>query len=110
MGITLSLLLTAAGAILLWAVNVTASGIDIHAVGAILLVVGIIGSLVMLYVYYASVWPIQPMPGPLWPIIFVSWMIIGFAWYFIVRSRSPHVMAQIGAIHETNEAMVGARR
>jgi len=74
------------------------------------LVVGIIGSLIMLYVYYASVWPIQPMPGPLWPIIFVSWMIIGFAWYFIVRSRSPHVMAQIGAIHETNEAMVGARR
>jgi len=39
-------------------------------------VVGIIGSLIMLYVYYASVWPIQPMPGPLWPIIFVSWMII----------------------------------
>jgi len=74
------------------------------------LVVGIIGSLIMLYVYYASVWPIQPMPGPLWPIIFVSWMIIGFAWYFIVRSRSPHVMAQIGASHETNEAMVGARR
>ena len=73
------------------------------------LVVGIIGSLIMLYVYYASVWPIQPMPGPLWPIIFVSWMIIGFAWYFIVRSRSPHVMAQIGAIHETNEEMVGAR-
>jgi len=74
------------------------------------LVVGIIGSLVMLYVYYASVWPIQPMPGPLWPIIFVAWMVIGFAWYFIVRSRSPHVMAQIGASHETNEAMVGARR
>src|SRR5438876_1031190 len=39
------------------------------------LVVGIIGSLIMLYVYYASIWPIQPMPGPLWPIIFVSWMI-----------------------------------
>ncbi|TMC71379.1 MAG: APC family permease [Chloroflexi bacterium] len=74
------------------------------------LVVGIIGSLIMLYVYYASVWPIQPMPGPLWPIIFVAWMIIGFAWYFVVRSRSPHVMAQVGAIHETNEAMVGARR
>src|ERR1700694_343355 len=28
------------------------------------LVVGIIGSLIMLYVYYASVWPVQPMPGP----------------------------------------------
>jgi amino acid transporter len=64
------------------------------------LVVGIIGSLIMRYVYYASVWPI----------IFVAWMIIGFAWYFIVRSRSPHVMAQVGATHETNEALVGAPR
>jgi len=40
----------------------------------------------------------------------VAWMFIGSAWYFIVRSRSPHVLAQIGASHETNEAMVGARR
>ena len=74
------------------------------------LVVGIIGAAVMLYVYYASVWPIQPMPGPLWPIIFVAWMAIGFVWYFIVRSRTPHVMAQIGAIHETNEELAEARR
>ena len=54
MGITLSLLLTAAGAILLWAVNVTASGIDIHAVGAILLVVGIIGF--SLSMFFWSTW------------------------------------------------------
>jgi amino acid transporter len=74
------------------------------------LVVGIIGAAVMLYVYYASVWPIQPMPGPLWPIIFVAWMAIGFVWYFIVRSRTPHVMAQIGAIHETNEELAETRR
>ena len=74
------------------------------------LIVGLIGALIMLYVYYASIWPIQPMPGPLWPIIFVAWMIIGFAWYFIVRSRSPHVMTQIGAIHETNEELVTAGR
>ena len=74
------------------------------------LIVGVIGALIMLYVYYASVWPIQPMPGPLWPVIFVAWMIVGFVWYFIVRSRSPHVMAQIGAIHETNEEFAEARR
>ena len=74
------------------------------------LAAGIIGGLVMLYVYYASVLPIQPWPGPLWPIIFVAWMIIGFVWYFIVRSRSPHVMAQIGASHETNEEMAETRR
>jgi len=54
MGITLSLLLAAAGAILLWAVNVTASGINIDAVGAILLVVGIIGF--VLSMFFWSTW------------------------------------------------------
>jgi amino acid transporter len=74
------------------------------------LVAGTIGVLIMLYVYYASVFPIQPWPGPLWPMIFAAWMIVGFVWYFIVRSRSPHVMAQIGAIHETKEELATAPR
>jgi amino acid transporter len=73
------------------------------------LIAGIIGVLIMLYVYYASIFPIQPWPGPLWPIIFIVWMILGFVWYFIMRSRSPHVMGQIGQIHETNEELVEAR-
>src|SRR3989475_3759785 len=34
------------------------------------LLVGVIGSPIMLDVYYSNAWPIQPMPGPLWPIIF----------------------------------------
>jgi hypothetical protein len=48
MGISVSLLLAAAGAILIWAVNATVSGVNIHAVGVILLVVGIIGFAVSL--------------------------------------------------------------
>ena len=43
MGISLSLLLAAAGAILIWAVNTTSSGFNIHTAGVILLIVGIIG-------------------------------------------------------------------
>jgi hypothetical protein len=42
-GISLSLLLAAGGAILIWAVNTTSSGFNIHTAGVILLVVGIIG-------------------------------------------------------------------
>ena len=45
MGISLSLLLAAAGAVLIWAVNATVSGVNIHTVGVILLIVGIIGFL-----------------------------------------------------------------
>ena len=48
MGISLSLLLAAAGAILIWAVNTTSSGFNIHTAGVILLVVGIIGFVISL--------------------------------------------------------------
>jgi Domain of unknown function (DUF6458) len=43
MGISLSLFFIAVGAVLAWAVDAEVSGIDITAVGVILLVVGIIG-------------------------------------------------------------------
>jgi hypothetical protein len=43
MGITLSMLMAAGGAILIWAVKATSSGFNIHTAGVILLVVGIIG-------------------------------------------------------------------
>lgn len=48
MGIGVSLILAAAGAILLWAVDAQVSGIDISTVGAILLIVGIAGALLSL--------------------------------------------------------------
>ena len=53
MGISLSILLIAVGAVLAWAVNAEVSGVDITAVGIILLVVGIIGLLVSL-VFWSS--------------------------------------------------------
>jgi hypothetical protein len=42
-GITASLLLSAVGAILIWAVHASSSGFNVHTAGVILLVVGIIG-------------------------------------------------------------------
>lgn len=48
MGIGVSLILIAAGAILTWAVNVSVSGVDLTAIGVILMVVGAIGFLVSL--------------------------------------------------------------
>jgi beta-lactamase regulating signal transducer with metallopeptidase domain len=53
MGIGVGLILIAAGAILAWAVNATASGVDLHAIGYILLVVGIIGILLSL-IFWSS--------------------------------------------------------
>ena len=43
MGVGVSLILIAAGAILTWAVTATVSGVDINTIGVILIVVGAIG-------------------------------------------------------------------
>lgn len=48
MGLSLSIILAAVGAILIWAVNVTVSGVDLDTLGAILLIVGIVGALISL--------------------------------------------------------------
>ena len=53
MGISASLILAAAGAVLIWAVHTTSSGFNIHTAGVILLVIGIIGFVVSI-VFWSS--------------------------------------------------------
>ncbi|HEY8103407.1 MAG TPA: hypothetical protein VIE18_02760 [Gaiellaceae bacterium] len=53
MGISVSILLIAVGAILTWAVTADAEGIDINTVGVILLIVGILG-LVLSMIFWSS--------------------------------------------------------
>jgi hypothetical protein len=53
MGTAVSLLMIAAGAIMVWAVSATVSGISIHTVGIILIVIGAAG-LVLSIVFWQS--------------------------------------------------------
>lgn len=53
MGISLSILLIAIGAVLAWAVSAEVQGVDIQVVGVILLIVGIIG-LLLSFVFWSS--------------------------------------------------------
>jgi hypothetical protein len=53
MGIGVSLILIAVGAILTWAVNATVSGIDINTIGVILMVVGVVG-LILSLMFWSS--------------------------------------------------------
>ena len=76
MGITGSLLLGAAGAVLTWAVNAKVSGMNIHTIGIILLVVAAIGFITSLFFWSSwggfgargqgtPVAPVAPVaPGP----------------------------------------------
>jgi hypothetical protein len=62
LGIGVSLILVAAGAILTWAVNASVSGLNIHTIGVILMVVGIIG-LVLSMIFWSS-WGGFGSPAP----------------------------------------------
>ena len=53
MGIGVGLILIAVGAVMAWAVHVTTHGFNIHTIGYILLVVGIIGCLLSL-IFWSS--------------------------------------------------------
>ena len=53
MGIGVSMLLVAAGAILIWAVNASVSGIELQTIGWILLIVGAVGALLSL-IFWSS--------------------------------------------------------
>ncbi len=53
MGIGISIFLIAIGAILRYAVTATATGVNIHTVGVILMIVGVIG-LVLSLVFWAA--------------------------------------------------------
>jgi hypothetical protein len=49
MGLGTSLVLIAVGAILRWAVSVSTSGVNVHTIGLILLIVGIVGFVISLF-------------------------------------------------------------
>ncbi len=53
MGLGIGLVLAAAGAVLAFAVNKTVSGVNIHTVGWILLIVGIVG-IVLSMIFWSS--------------------------------------------------------
>jgi hypothetical protein len=53
MGFGVGLVMTAAGAILIWAVNVSSSTVNVHAVGWVLFVLGLVGTTLSL-VFWSS--------------------------------------------------------
>ena len=53
MGLGVGLILAAVGAVLAFAVNTTVSGVDIHTIGWILLIVGIVG-IILSMIFWSS--------------------------------------------------------
>ena len=56
---------------------------------------GGLGALLMAFVVYSSVVPYPAYPFNYLPPVFVGFMLIGFIWFAVLRSRSPQVLASI---------------
>lgn len=56
MGIGVSIFLIAAGAVLTWAVEIAPAGLDLGAVGVILMVAGLVG-VMLSFLYREDAWP-----------------------------------------------------
>jgi amino acid transporter len=86
--------------------------------GAVVWVLGMIGLVSMIVVFYAS-WLPQTIPVIqfpaltglyIWlPYMWMVWTAIGLIWYFIVRSRTPDVAQGVGSRFETAEAHEAAK-
>ena len=56
---------------------------------------GAVGALMMAFVIYASVFPYPAYPYNLLPPIFVAFIVIGFIWFAVLKSRSPETLRLI---------------
>jgi hypothetical protein len=54
----------------------------------------------LLYVFYKNVIPVPAYPLNLLLPIFIVVLALGMGWYFVVRSRRPEVLAEVGSTEE----------
>ena len=66
------------------------------------MILGIVGALSLLYVFYRNVWPIPAPPLDSLPIYFIVALAIGVAFFLILRLRKPAVAAKAGTFADDN--------
>ena len=58
-------------------------------------IVGAAGAALMLFVVIGSVYPVPPHPYDMLPYVFFAYMAVGAAWFMVLRTKSPHILASI---------------
>jgi amino acid transporter len=66
------------------------------------IVVGVLGTVLMVYSLYGSVYPVPAYPYNIFPYLFLGYMAIGAGWAFILKARSPQTI--LGIKHDLEGA------
>jgi amino acid transporter len=57
--------------------------------------IGAIGTALMLFVIFGSVYPVPAYPYNILPYIFFAYMVFGAIWFATLKAKSPHILASI---------------
>lgn len=80
-----------------------------NALSAWPVIVSVLTTLTIGYVIYKNLIPVPPGPYNLFPYIFTAWIVIGLAWYFVVKVRNPERAARLGSLTDQESADLEAR-
>jgi len=69
-------------------------------------VIGAVGAVLMFLSLVGSVYPVPAAPYNYFPYAFAAYMLLGFIWFTVVKSRAPQVLA--GIEHDMESAAAGA--
>jgi amino acid transporter len=70
------------------------------------IVTGALGAVLMFLSLVGSVYPVPAAPYNYFPYAFAGYMLLGFAWYVVVKARAPQVIAGIEHDMETAAAVL----
>lgn len=68
------------------------------------LIVGGLGAVLMFLSLVGSVYPVPAAPYNYFPYAFAAYMLLGFAWFIVVKTRSPNVLT--GIQHDLESAVM----
>ncbi|HVX21316.1 MAG TPA: APC family permease [Acidimicrobiales bacterium] len=72
-------------------------------------VVSVLATAAIGYVIYKNLVPVPAAPYDYFPYVFVAWVVIGLAWYLVLKVRDPARAAKLGTFQEQAEADLESR-
>jgi amino acid transporter len=72
-------------------------------------VVAVLATVAIGYVIFKNLVPVPPAPYSVFPYIFLGWIVIGVAWYLVLKARDPERAARLGTLAEDDTADLESR-
>jgi amino acid transporter len=72
-------------------------------------VVTVLATAAIGYVLYKTLIPVPPGPYNTFPYIFLAWIVIGLAWYLVLKAWKPARAARLGTLQELETADLESR-